>query len=148
MGISCLASRRTALATASHFTLSLHIDRLAQWSRFFMIVLFLSLNSEQKLTVNKHRLTRSVTAFLFSANSDSVSSFVDTSRPFTLTFNETIQLPAYKSIEKKMFTCRIWSPWRRRPSRPATLSAIMSLMYTSVQVSASSEPDPEPLPEL
>lgn len=35
------------------------------------------------LTTNRLRLTSSVTAFLFSENRDSVSSFVDTSRPFT-----------------------------------------------------------------
>lgn len=37
------------------------------------------------LTTNRLRLTRSVTAFLFSENRDSVSSFVDTSRPLTYT---------------------------------------------------------------
>lgn len=44
----------------------------------------------KQLTIKRLRLTRSVTAFLFSENNVSASSFVDTSRPLTFPFDNSI----------------------------------------------------------
>lgn len=58
------------------------------------------------LTINRLRLTRSVTAFLFSENNVSASSFVETSRPLTFFLDFVLLFVVWWKIQyTKRFFC-------------------------------------------